>query len=184
MSDFYKAHEFTARWEGGFVNHPKDPGGATNYGVSLRWLKSLSNADGDIDRDGDIDVDDIRALTAEQAAELFKAEFWDKYHLEDFPQGVATVYYDTIVNTGAMQATKIMQRGCNAATGSRLSVDGRLGPLTRSALKNETPALISACIREREQFYRNLAHNKPSTYSVFLTGWLNRTEALRKELGA
>ena len=72
MSNFEFAHKFTSKWEGGFVDHKNDPGGATNYGVSLRWLK---NEGIDIDGDGKIDINDIKALTPSKAAELFKKEF-------------------------------------------------------------------------------------------------------------
>lgn len=83
MASFNKPHAFTAKWEGGYCNDPDDPGGATNYGISLRWLKSLGLNQGDIDRDGDIDASDIRALSKEQAAALFKEKFWDAYRLGD-----------------------------------------------------------------------------------------------------
>ena len=185
MANFNKAHKFTARWEGGYVNDPDDPGGATNYGVSLRWLKSLGLDQGDIDHDGDIDANDIRALSAEQAAALFREKFWDAYHLDDFPQALATIYYDAIVNTGASQATKFMQRGYNSTFPSAaLSVDGILGPLTRNALQSmgKNVFLLRACIDERDAFYRNLAASKPSM-GKFLKGWLNRTHDLRTFVG-
>ena len=185
MASFNKAHAFTAKWEGGYCNDPDDPGGATNYGVSLRWLKSLGLDQGDIDRDGDIDASDIRALSAEQAAALFKEKFWDAYRLGDFPQDLATVYYDAIVNTGASQATKFMQRGYNATfPTAALSVDGILGPLTRNALQStgKNKALLKACIDKRDTFYCSLADSKPSM-GKFLEGWLNRTRDLRSYVG-
>lgn len=184
MADFDRAHSFTARWEGGLVDHPDDPGGITNYGVSLRWLKSLGIDDGDIDHDGDIDADDIRALTKEQAAGLFKARFWDAYQLGTFSQKLATAWYDAMVNTGPSQATKFMQRACNSVLGSGLSVDGIPGKQTRAALSSagDMPALLTACLDERDRFYKNLAAGKAS-FKSFLKGWLNRTSALRKELG-
>lgn len=185
MANFNKAHKFVAKWEGGFSNDPADPGGATNYGVSLRWLKSLGLDQGDIDLDGDIDADDIRALSAEQAAKLFRDKFWDAYHLDDFPQTLATIYYDAIVNTGASQATKFMQRGYNTTfPAARLSVDGILGPLTRNALLSmgQSVFLLRACIDERDKFYHSLATSKPAM-NKFLKGWLNRTHDLRIFVG-
>ena len=173
MANFNKAHKFTAKWEGGYCNDPDDPGGATNYGVSLRWLKSLGLDQGDIDHDGDIDTNDIRALSAEQAAALFREKFWDAYHLDDFPQTLATIYYDAIVNTGASQATKFMQRGYNTTfPAARLSVDSM----------GKNVFLLRACIDERDAFYESLAKSKPSM-AKFLKGWLNRTKDLRRIVG-
>lgn len=100
MAEFAVAHCFTAQWESGLINHPADPGGITNYGVSLRWLRSLGHDLGDIDGDGDIDADDVRALTREQAAALFKARFWDDYGLGSLPQATATCQYDCAVIPG------------------------------------------------------------------------------------
>ena len=181
MANFNKAHKFTAKWEGGYSCDPDDPGGATNYGVSLRWLKSLGLDQGDIDHDGDIDADDIRALSAEQAAALFKDKFWDALRLGDFQQDLATIYYDAAVNTSPAQATRFMQRGYNSTfPAARLSVDGILGPLTRDALQfaGKNKALLRACIDERDKFYRSLTESKPSM-TKFLKGWLNRTKDLR-----
>ena len=182
MAVFRIAHEFTAKWEGGYSNDPDDPGGTTNYGVSLRWLKSLGLDQGDIDLDGDIDADDIRALGAEQAAALFKDKFWDALRLGDFQQDLATIYYDAAVNTGPAQATRFMQRGYNASfPTTRLAVDGVLGPLTRDALLyvGNNKSMLRACIDERDKFYRSLATSKPSM-NKFLRGWLNRTRDLRQ----
>ncbi len=59
---FRLAHEHVAKWEGGYFDHPNDPGGVTMYGVSLMFLKSLGLVEGDIDGDGDIDRDDVLAI--------------------------------------------------------------------------------------------------------------------------
>jgi hypothetical protein len=58
--NFERAMSFTGKWEGGFVNDPKDPGGATKYGISLRFLRDLAPELGDVDGDGDVDADDVR----------------------------------------------------------------------------------------------------------------------------
>lgn len=70
---FEKAHEFVQRWEGGYCDDAGDPGGATKYGVSLRFLRSEGY---DIDGDGDVDVDDVKAVTKAKARELFRKHFW------------------------------------------------------------------------------------------------------------
>ncbi len=186
MADFDVAHNFTAKWEGGLTDHPADPGQITKYGVSLRWLRSLGYDVADIDGDGDIDADDVRALTFQQAKHLFKTRFWDAYSLGVLPQVVATCHYDCTVNVGPRQATLLTQRACNTLVGPygvRLVVDGIFGNATRSFLAmNATPTLILAMMAQREDFYERLAVQKPDL-QVFLRGWLNRCTDLRRFLG-
>lgn len=187
MADFEVAHTFSAQWEGGLTNHPHDPGGITNFGVSLRWLRSMGLVQGDIDGDGDIDADDIRALTARQAATLFKRMFWDTYQLGALPQQSAICHYDCMINTGPRQATLITQRACNRVIGPygvRLAEDGIFGPRTRTFLVRYTTArLIDAMLDLRECFYRDLVISKPN-FAPFEKGWLNRCKALRRYVSA
>jgi len=181
---FTEAHAFTAKWEGHLVDHPADPGGLTNYGVSLRFLKAAGH---DVDNDGDVDTDDVRALTPEFAAALFKEHFWTRSNLGDFPSLTAVVTYDAGVNTGTGQAIKFLQASCNFYPGECLSVDGRLGPKTRArvaAIAKQPQgdlALAARCIRARKSYYARLADSRPKL-AVFLKGWLNRCTALEKYL--
>ena len=75
---FEAAHAHVAKWEGGYFDHPNDPGGVTMYGVSLMFLKGLDLWGGDIDGDGDIDRDDVLAVTKDTARDIFKRHFWDR----------------------------------------------------------------------------------------------------------
>lgn len=183
MQAFERAHRFVAEWEGGYINHPNDPGGATNYGVSLRWLRDTGT---DVNGDGGIDINDIRGVTPELAANIFRYYFWDYLQLDDLPPYVAAVVYDSAVNTGCVQAVRFLQRSCNRFEGQWLSPDGRLGPVTRARLRNLCPdkpgqlVLCRALIDTRTEFYRQLAANPPSgkNYQPFLRGWLNRAESL------
>lgn len=161
--------------EGGFVNHPNDPGGATNYGVSLRWLKSLGDLGGDLDHDGDVDIDDIRKLTPGMAGIFYRRNWWDKYEYHRLPQGIAVKAFDLSVNMGARQAHKILQRAIRAALQVNLEDDGVIGEKTRLALQVDFDmALVVVAMRsEAAGFYRQLAATKPK-FQVFLDGWLKR----------
>ena len=78
MSDFELARPTVLRHEGGYVNNPNDPGGATKYGISLRWLKGQGLL-GDVTHDMVVDIKDIQALTVDQAAGFYRVQWWDKY---------------------------------------------------------------------------------------------------------
>ncbi len=186
LSFFSKIHPFTAQWEGGFVNHPNDPGGATKHGVSLRWL---SNEGLDLTGDGRVDIDDVRAVTPEIAARLFHAYFYAHLHLDDVPPLPAAVTYDAAVNCGCARAVILLQKACNERRGYKLEEDGVLGPRTRARLKelrNTQFDLAHSALLMRERFHRDLANRPPRAgangqtvnYRPFLTGWLNRTSAL------
>lgn len=211
---FERAHAFTARWEGGLVDHPDDPGGITNHGVSFRWVKDLaeearrrcrqedrrcescSRQGGsrcemqalDMDMDGDVDADDIRACTKEQAAALFRRHFWDKLACDSLPLPLAVTLYDGAVNMGPGRAVRQLQAALNLVGENRLDIfeplaeDGIMGPKTREMA--QAVARIDAdfytarqSLRQRDAFYRQLAARRPSM-QVFLTGWRNRVKAL------
>ena len=176
MGVFQQAQRFTARWEGGYARHDADPGGETKYGISLRFLKGLGKEAGDLDRDGDIDGADIRALTPKAAARLLKASFWDRLDLDEVKPLCALVMYDTAVNMGVSRAVRLAQK----ALGVR--EDGIWGPVTRSALRvcDDRKCAAAMCHLRRAK-YCELARAHPEL-SVFLRGWLRRVEALEEEV--
>lgn len=168
--------------EGGFVNDPNDPGGATKFGISLRWLKEIGDLDGDgrldgdLNLDGHIDIDDIKLLTRDNAAAFYRAGWWDKYGYGSLPPAVASKVFDLAVNMGGPQAHKVLQRACRAA-GKPIVDDGLLGPVTRAAIEERSPAALVIAMRsEAAGFYRVLVGQKP-TLGVFLNGWLKRAYA-------
>lgn len=189
MADFRKAHKFTEKWEGGYVDHANDPGGATKYGVSLRWLKSIGY---DVNNDGDINQQDIRCLTPQIAENLFKKHFWTRSRLDELPQVIATVVYDANVNMGIKQSVKLLQRACNSFLGGYLAVDGAMGPKTQARVQDicvgglAESLLCRKTIEARKEYYLQLASKPPFKnsqgktvdYRPFLKGWLNRISAL------
>jgi lysozyme family protein len=182
---FEAAHAHVAKWEGGFFDHPADPGGVTNHGVSLMFLKSLGLLEGDVNGDGEISRADILAITKDNAKLIFKRHFWDKPGVEHLPPLIAVAFYDLAVNAGCGRAAIVLQEGVNAAKGNRVisAHAPNLGPLTRTyaaefAASGRQLALANAYLDAREAWYRRLATAK-TTSAVFLKGWLNRTNACR-----
>jgi len=170
MDYFDVAVQVVIEHEGGYVNHPSDPGGATNFGVSLRFLKSLGVAIGDLDDDGDVDDADIKLITLGFARSIYKQCWWDKYSYHRITnKGVAIKLLDFAVNMGHTRAVINLQRAVRAASGIALINDGILGNKTIRAVnlcKDEPLTVAYMC--ETAGFYRSL--NKPD----FITGWLNR----------
>lgn len=155
---FLLAIEEVIRNEGGYVNHPSDPGGATNFGITQRTYPKLN----------------IRTLTVEQAKQIYFTDWWLKGPYESFTaQSIATKVFDTAVNVGAKRAYKFLQQACNNL-GSKLTVDGVIGAKSVAAV-NSLPAsqLLAELRKEQAAYYSRLAEKRPSM-KVFLRGWLNR----------
>lgn len=182
--NFDKAILITLKHEGGFVNDPVDPGGATNWGMSIRFLINDAGdgdgdgwLDGDIDHDGDIDVDDIKNMTVEQARKLYRIHFWDKYHydtIHDFT--VAARAFDMTVNMGPRQTGKIIQRALNEL-GNNLVVDGKIGKNTFATINCTNSEMLMSEIRQAHaQFYLDLIKAKPK-FEKYRKGWLRRAAA-------
>ena len=185
MDVFSTAHAHVMKWEGGFFDHPNDPGGVTNFGVSLMFLKSLGLVEGDIDGDGDIARDDVLKITKEQARAIFKRHFWDKPRAADLPPLVAVAFYDFAVNAGTGRAAIVLQEGINVLCPKAIArLAPNVGPLTRAYSKqlaaiDREGELVAAYLDRRANWYRRLAVAKPKS-AVFLKGWLNRTEDARR----
>ena len=181
---FEQAYQFMKKWEGGLVDHPADPGGITNYGISIVFLKSFAAKYTDFVRGLSIELpitpDSIRKLTPEQSKLIYRVAFWDEQKLDDMPRLPAIAHFDLSMNAGSRQATLITQRVVGT------TVDGLIGPKTRQATKDACKTygelqIANQMLEQREQFYRNLAASKPSS-KVFLKGWLNRTNDLKRYL--
>lgn len=173
MSEFLLALPTVLRHEGGYVNNPNDPGGATKYGISLRWLKS-QGLHGDVNGDLVVDIADILALTPDTAAGFYRVNWWEKYGFgRVIDQTVATKVFDTAVNMGTPRAVKFAQQAAIALGFVLSAPDGLMGPNTVLAL-NSLPAanLLHKYQDLQAGFYRQLATDPKLTQ--FLAGWLNR----------
>ena len=178
MKPYAWAYTVLAHHEGGFVDHSNDPGGATNYGVSLRFLRQQGI---DIDDDGDIDADDIRAITPEKSKAIYKEYFWIPSRCHEIKsEMIATKIFDMAVNMGQFQAYKLVQRAINEHAGNDvLFVDGLVGPVTIAAIneRNREDFLLLMYIRnEQSEFYTLLVERSPQLMD-FIVGWQRRAAA-------
>ena len=175
---FSPALEIVLKNEGGLQEaSPADPGGITNYGISLRFLKGVINPSKYGIHDNPIDADTIRHLNSTQVAAVYQGEFWGAAPFESIQdQDVANYLFDASVNLGIAPAVKCCQRAIWAVWNhySVLPDDGILGHNTLMWIERCKPnILISAMRSERAGEYRLIAAQKPAEDSN-LPGWLKR----------
>jgi lysozyme family protein len=173
--------------EGGLADNPRDPGGITAFGVSLRYaLRAVKTAPAaarffDIDRDGDVDRADIVGLTAAAAAEIYYELWWRPgWYGRLAPALVAWKAFDIAVNTGPRRAAILLQSAL-CRVGPPIAIDGEVGAATVAAVlaqarADEGLALIGRLRAEQADFYRRLVAHAPKL-TPFLAGWLNRAAA-------
>ena len=154
---------YVLKWEGGYVNHPADPGGMTNLGVTKRvweeWTGKPANER------------EMLSLTTDMVAPLYKKKYWNLVRGDDLPSGVDLCVFDCAVNSGVGQSSKFLQRVVG------VSQDGRIGPLTLAAVaKKEPGTIISEFCHYREQFLRSL-----NTFVTFGKGWMRRLDDVEDE---
>ena len=169
---FQYAVSIVLKHEGLFSDNKADPGGATNFGISLRYLQSINL---DVDKDGDVDKNDIRKINQQEAKQIYKKHWWDKYKYNQIRDlNVATKVFDLAVNVGSKQAHKLLQRAINRTQNEHLGVDGVLGPNTLK-FTNTIPSdnLIKNLRNEAKHFYLTLIAEKP-ILKEFKNGWIRR----------
>ncbi len=154
--------------EGGYVNHRADPGGPTNLGVTLRTARRYGI---DIDGDGDTDVVDVKRLTPDHAAIVYRRGYWDAVRGDELPAGVDYAVFDLAVNSGPHRAAVFLQRALGVVD------DGTVGPVTLEAAHAADAArLVNDICDARLRFLRRL-----STWRTFGTGWSRRVEDVRRQ---
>ena len=161
---------FIKSWEGGFSNHPADKGGATNMGVTIAtWRKQGYDKDGD----GDIDVDDLKLITDEDAKGIFKKSYWDRWQGAKIRnQSIANLLVDWVWGSGAY-GIKIPQKLLG------VKVDGIVGPKTLAALNAQgEEAFFEMLKKERIAYFQRICIATPSN-SAFLKGWLRRLDCIQ-----
>lgn len=169
------------RREGGYVNDPADPGGATNYGVTIHTMRRLGL---DLTGNGTIDEHDVRSLTANQAADVFVLHYFKKPRLDLLPEPIQPTVFDMQVNAGS-SAIRILQR-LLGRFGFRLKEDGMIGPITvkaaHEAMELAPDHLVCAYGIERRNYYYRLGDQRPPLRKFACRsdggkgGWIARAE--------
>lgn len=165
QSNFNNALQHVLKSEGGFVNHPADPGGMTNLGVTA---KTWSDWIGHFPTEAE-----MRALTPEKVAPLYKKMYWDKIHGDELPAGVDYVTFDIAVNSGSGRAAKMLQQVVG------VPADGSIGPATVKAVLTcnvSSEDLVNKLCDKRLDFWKSLP-----TFGTFGKGWTNRGNQVREE---
>lgn len=161
--NFDRALQLVLVHEGGFSNHPDDPGGATMKGVTLETFRRHFGADKT--------VTDLRHITQEQLARVYRLGYWDKCRCDQLPTGIDYAVFDLAVNSGPGRAAKFLQ----AAVGAEQ--DGVIGPNTIDKVgSNAQPSIINSICDQRLAFLRGLR-----TFSVFGVGWTKRVADVRQK---
>lgn len=182
MSNFDQAVSVVLHHEGGLTNNKADPGGITNYGISLHYLQSLIAKDPsllslyDVDHQGDINSFDIANLDQAEAKQIYKTQWWDKNNYGAInDQVLATKILDLAVNIGATKANSLLQQAGNqVAVNPILKIDGIIGAQTISFINSlDATAILSALYKLAKMYYENLVTKHP-VLQQFLNGWLNR----------
>jgi len=164
MSSFERAMEFVLLWEGGYVNHPNDPGGETKFGIAKRSHPDV----------------DIKNLTKWEAKAIYKADYWDKIKGDQLPDAIAIAVMDYAVNSGVDRASRALQLAVKA------EIDGAIGPNTISQVRAATAnrgkkSVAEDIVMQRVEFLTRLVQRKPEMIA-FLTGWMKRTHSLMAEV--
>ena len=161
--NFDKCMSMLLAHEGGYVNHPSDPGGMTNLGVTKRTYDEYHGTD--------IDEEGMRQLTKADVEPIYRRNYWDRCRCQDLASGIDWAVFDFAVNAGTGRAARTLQRAVEAEE------DGSIGPLTLMLVKqHEVANIINRIAVYREEFYRSL-----STFDTFGRGWLRRNDETRKQ---
>jgi len=167
QANYDKCLETILHHEGGYVNHPKDPGGETNLGVTKRVYEEFGG------------TKDMKDLTVEDVAPIYKKGYWDKMKGDELPDGLDLCVFDFGVNAGPGRAAKYLQTMIGTVA------DGGIGPNTLAKLKEYVGEHGLAKSIDNYQEARQAYYEKLSTFDTFGKGWTRRvdeTTALAKTM--
>ena len=155
--------EMILHHEGGYVNHPKDPGGETNLGVTKRVYEEWGGQK------------KMRDLTVSDVAPIYKKNYWDRLKGDDLPNGLDLCVFDFAVNAGPGRAAKYLQSMIGT------TVDGGIGPNTLRAVGNYVEEVGLQTAIENYQANRQRYYEKLNTFETFGRGWTRRVEETTAE---
>lgn len=162
-TSFESAVTLVLQHEGGFVNHPRDPGGATNFGITR---DTLSHA-----RGRPASVEDVRCLSRREAASIYRSLYWKTVRADELPLGLDLAVFDFAVNSGPKRAVSMLQDVLG------VKADGLIGPVTIKAANRADPTGTVRCLTQaRLGFLSRL-----TTWPVFGRGWRRRVLAVEQE---
>lgn len=162
-SNFQRCVDIVLLHEGGFSNDPADPGGATQFGITLATLESFRDVH-------NLTPADVKDLTRQEACEIYRTRYWNVLRCDDLPAGLDLVVFDFGVNAGPARSARLLQKVVGA------EADGSVGPATVAAAHAaNTAAAIASFSQDRLAYYRGL-----STWARFGNGWTNRTNSVAK----
>lgn len=160
-----EALKFTLRWEGGYVNHPNDPGGETNKGVTIATYNEYRRRRG-------LPLQSVRLITDAEVYEIYETMYWQPAQCATMRRPLAIVHFDTAVNFGVGGSTLLLQQSLG------VPVDRVFGPVTREALQRADHASVARRYCQVRIEFRHRRVQQNPTQQVFLRGWLNRDNAL------
>lgn len=162
VNNFKPSLKFILQFEGGFVNHPHDPGGATNLGVTIGTLSLVLGRPATID--------EVKALTPRTVAPIYRKRYWDAVRGDDLPLGVDLAVFDFGIHSGPARSAMAVQRVLGVAD------DGQIGPITiAAAQKADSEDVIEELCDDRLRFLRGL-----TIFETFGKGLKNRVSKARK----
>jgi lysozyme family protein len=161
-SNWPLAVEAVLKHEGGYINHPRDPGGATNMGITLQTLSRW--------RRQAVTKQDVKELSQREVEDIYKAWFWDEVNGDALPSGLDYAVFDFAVNSGPSRAVKTLQRLVKAVP------DGEVGPNTLYRVKSNVPQIIAALSMARLEFMM-----RQPTWKDFGRGWKRRVLEVNRE---
>lgn len=170
MASIEKLTPFILKWEGGYVHHKNDKGGATNRGVTLKTWEGYCKKKGK-----EASLTTLRHMTKEEWKDIFVEHSWNPWQADKIAsQRVANICVDWSWMSGARTAIRKVQKLLGVTT------DGIVGPKTLAAINGHSGDALFGQIKDvRRKYYESIVKNNPSQ-QTFLKGWLNRLEDLSR----
>ncbi|MEN9216486.1 MAG: glycosyl hydrolase 108 family protein [Gloeomargarita sp. HHBFW_bins_162] len=169
MNDvFALALSFARKWEGRYVNHPSDPGGKTNFGITQAVYNSWRISQG-------LAPLDVRLISQQEVSEIYYQNYWQPARCELMVKPLAVVQFDTAVNFGVAGAIMFLQEAIHATP-----IDGIWEPITQGKLERNNTQLTAQKIIQGRKDYRYQRVRQAPSQRVFLQGWLNRDNDLER----